>query len=737
MTKTVIGAGLIAADHIFVKRKNSDAKEYLGSSGGGSVGNTLCLLSLLGHNCKAFGIVGNNSVADIIRSDFDLFDVSHSLLVKRGKPNKYVKSRQYSHIIDERRHTHSFKNECLSCGEHFTRDFQLSPRDLTDRVIRAVEDADVVHLDRANGVLLDLISHQPENTLASIDLSYTIFKREFIVEEILKRVHLAKINKKVFESIVGEKRDIGLQTWQTRFPQMKTVVVTDGVNGLFGYFIRNSKVTPFELEAVPSEKVVDESGAGDILMAILISELILNGRKKSREKIIHSIRRGQALAALNCTLYGARALQRVFLRQDIKNNEILSLADEILDEGWARNRFAPKMGLPNQFKYPFRFSSENSCSICGAPKGVKRNKRKETKKSVYIANLGQSLITMEQAFDMSLLKRDELQNFRGTPILFIGSGGSLSAATFGEYLVLKSYGIPSKAVSPYQFENFEVLELSTPVCLLSYGGNNPDILGASLRLAKDHSKNCVVMCGDKNSKLFKIAEKKGWQTIKLPGQEKRAFVSTVGMLAMISSLTALLVPEDSIRLVRRFFEFENLRGVIQRAEKISIEQSNLIAKNIPKNKLHLVCVASGWGMPALTDFESKIVEGGVCTIEVSEMKNFTHGRYINTFYYRDNRAMIIFESPEERELSLFLQKKFKRYIHPTLVVKTEYTGVLGAIELMIKSLYLAWYIGEKRGIDIASPRKYPPEARGLYGWEPSYRKGQKFEKLMESFGRKK
>lgn len=50
---------------------------------------------------------------------------------------------------------------------------------------------------------------------------------------------------------------------------------------------------------------------------------------------------------------------------------------------------------------------------------------------------------------------------------------------------------------------------------------------------------------------------------------------------------------------------------------------------------------------------------------------------------------------------------------------------------MIKGLYLAWYIGERKGRDIASPERYPVEARGLYGWEPKYREGKDFFDLLK------
>ena len=114
-------------------------------------------------------------------------------------------------------------------------------------------------------------------------------------------------------------------------------------------------------------------------------------------------------------------------------------------------------------------------------------------------------------------------------------------------------------------------------------------------------------------------------------------------------VASLLVPKHSVEEISETFEHNNLMNILKRSNSFAIENCKYIDKG--RNNLHMVCVASGWGIPALADFESKIVEGGICTIETSESKNFTHGRYINTFYNKQNRAMVIFESPEDKELS--------------------------------------------------------------------------------------
>ncbi len=65
----VLGTGLMAIDHIWYVQGNSlknSKPEYLGSSGGGSVGNTLCMLSLLGHKTSSFGVIGNDLAGSLL-----------------------------------------------------------------------------------------------------------------------------------------------------------------------------------------------------------------------------------------------------------------------------------------------------------------------------------------------------------------------------------------------------------------------------------------------------------------------------------------------------------------------------------------------------------------------------------------------------------------------------------------------------------------------------------------------
>jgi len=735
MERKAFGTGLITADHIYKKEKKND--KYFGTSGGGSVGNTLCMLSLLEFQAEIFGVVGNDPISDVIINDLEKFDVSHSLLKRRGELGEVVQSRQYSHLIDTDKGKHYFKRECLECGIEFQRRYHISNGDLTEDVYKSLKKSDVVHFDRANKKVLKLAEKADEEDIPiTVDLGYVQFEKQKIVEELLKETDLAILNESVFEDLIDEKGN-RLDKFKNKFPKINTVIITQGKDGLKGYSTTNGHRFNIDMSSVPCENFIDGGGSGDILSAILISELILNKRKKSKKSIKKIIKKGQALASLNCTLYGARALQRAFLKQELSKTDILKIADNILENGKVWTYYPPDIGIPEEYKYEYRFIPKTACSVCGGTDKTIKKENNKTEKT-YIKNLDGALGSMSSAFETNLALRDELKKYRKKPMIFVGSGGSLSAGIFAKTLMLKSYGFSSVAIPPYAVENIKNINPEYPFCLISYGGENPDIIGAAYRLAKRNIDNCIVFCGNNKSKLKDISDKMNWDFVKLPKEKKRSFVSTTGMLSQISAISSILLPDKKVDNLKKFFEANNLMKTIRGSLHTTVEKSKKFVNTSKKrhmingkNNLHIVSVASGWGMPAMMDFESKLVEGGVCTVEVSEMKNFTHGRYMNTFKNRANRGFIIFESPDEEELSRFLQDKLDRYIRPLTVVKTSRDGVPGSIELVLKSLYLAWNIGKRKDKDISSPQKYPPEARGLYGWKPSYREDLDIEDIFE------
>jgi len=725
MTKSILGAGLVAVDHIFksgTKRASGRTVTYLGSTGGGSMSNTLCMLSLLGHRTHVFGIVGNDYPERIASADFARFNVDYSLLVSRGSLGDLKGTRQFSHIIYPNGE-HSFKQECLKCHKPFTRQFQMTKTDLSEKVRQVAGGVDVLHIDRANEATQKLATIAVQNKhVVSFDVgfeSYGLYRKR--IAKILELATLVKITEPVFEKHIGAKDENGIRLWWKTYPNNKYLLVTRGENGVYGFAEIEANKIPFSLKAIPCEHLRDSAGAGDILTAVAVHTLLLTQPPTSGDELYTDLNLGQALASLSCTLYGARSLQFLFSNQVLSPQQIMDWANKILKAGKSGNSLFPLIGLRDRdrFSNPSRLAPFRVCQVCGSPLPNRSLPRARTENYVGKANLDFVPWSLLNGFFVGKASRCLISTTARAPMMFVGSGGSLSASVFGEQLVLRMLGRTAKALPPFDFEGIEKLDDDTVVWLLSYGGANPDIMGAAMKAAKLAVRNCIVLTGTRDSRLARFAKDHSWTTIFLRAEE-RGFVSTIGMLAMVSALTGLLIPDEKIDELTNLFNEDSLYKLTRNADRISMGVATNFSDRI--DSTHIIALGSGWGWPAMTDFESKIVEGGVCTIEISEMKNFTHGRYINALYHRQNRHFVLFESPLESELAAFFIKKLQRYFPQRLdILRTDLPDVRGALDLIIQAMVLAFRLGEKSGRNLLKPR-YPPEARGLYGWEPSSRR---------------
>lgn len=729
MSKSIFGSGLIAVDHIFLaeeKGRSPKKLEYLGSAGGGTIPNALCLLSLLGYNTYIFGVTGNDVNENIIREEFNRFGVNYDNLIRRGNHKDFRLTRQFSHLI-LKDGTHRFKTYCLDCGTKFGRDYQISKSDLNNNNKKLAETSNLLLLDRANQASYSLAQiANKNNRKIAYDLSFSSYgsylKR---TEDILELCNLVKINDRIFKKFMGSNDKAAIMRWREKYPELDYLLITNGEKGVYGYANIKDERTIFHFDAIPCDHVRDPSGAGDIFYGIVTSELLLKKAPSCFDEFKLKIDIGQALASLNCTLYGARALQRTYLKQKISPNDILDSARFIREQRKSGNSFSPKIGLPMPISKPYRLSKLNGCQICASMSEMKRKKIKRrlgrpiSHKKIH-ESLTQAPWTMKISYETGKAYRNSISELCLSTALLVGSGGSFSASVLGETLYLHSLGRLAKAITPYEFEGFHKIDKDTTVWFISHGGSNTDILGAALNAKKINHSKCIVLTGKKNSKLAELGRQYQWKNIFIQSQE-RNFVSIIGLLSQVSILCSLLAREEDLKDLNQFFSDTSLRKYFNS----SIRTMQSIAYEIANNpdemeKIHIAAFARGWGWPALIDIESKIVEGGICTIEISELKNYTHGRYMNLFG-RSNRRILLIKTPKDAELIDYLYKKFKRYI-PTYIVETNQNGIIGAVDLLIKTLFLATYLGQIANKDILKP-KFPPEARGLYSWEPNNRKG--------------
>lgn len=432
--KSILGSGLIAVDHIFLVDKQGRSLrilEYLGSAGGGTVPNALCLLSLLGYKAYIFGVTGNDLGERIVKEDFRLFAVNCNNLIERGDRRDLRLTRQYSHLIFPDG-THRFKKYCLECSSSFNREYQISESDVDKKAKQLAAKSDLLLLDRANKATLSLARTAKKNKRKiAYDLSFSSYGTYLkTTKDILELCDLLKINHKTFRKITGRSDNVAIMQWRENHPNIDYLLVADGENGVYAYAKINNEKPVFRFDAIHCDRVVDSSGAGDIFFGMAAAQLLLEGTPKNFDDFKEKIDLSQALASLNCTLYGARALQRTFLNQKVTSREILDSADLIREKRKTGNSFSPTIGLPKPISEPYRLAKHNGCRICGSFSTYKRRKRplnfrsaSRTRRTHVHDSLTRVPWTMQSSFEAGKTYRDSMQEWTTYNALMVGSGG--------------------------------------------------------------------------------------------------------------------------------------------------------------------------------------------------------------------------------------------------------------------------------------------------------------------------
>lgn len=719
----VVGMGLAAVDHIFINYANSnnDEPQYIGSAGGGSVGNTLSFLGALGYKTSLIGVVGNDIQSEIIRQDLKSFGVQTRWLVQKGKAGQFRRSRQYFQIISEDNHTHRFELECPSCKIATGRSVVFTKQDITKDMIEAARNCRIIHIDRANDASISLARVTLQaGGIVSFDFSFDSFENtRSKAQELISIATIVNVKSSTFNNFLGRNKIDTLDAFSQRFENIRLLVVTNGEKGVDG-FIRGSKmeIKKFKYPAIKCMRLSDTSGAGDILIGAILAQLLSGATQLELGFEDKMLAISQGIASIKCCFYGARSYSRILSINKTTTAEVFSLGAEIAQNGQAICPLPPTFGMPNNFKFPFRFESYEHCQICGAPINTRKKQQSLIQSNGFGKRLSEAHSPMVESYNnaSSMLSNTQLTtSIESSPVLFIGSGGSFSAAVFGEQIVISLRGNPALALPPYELRSISApLNNMLPI-LLSYGGENTDILYAFDRLRALNTKEGIVITGNPDSRLVKRARDCGWQTIlvsKIKGSV--GHLATIGYLATLSSLSAILSPDYIRDDLDKFFKFDTLRNISKAADFKARKLCDELDSK--PSEYHFIGLGSGWARPALVDLESKIVEGGISTIECSELKNFTHGRYISAYRHRKDRVAIVIRCPPYEDLAEFLKKRLEKQM-PVFELSTEKPSILGAVDLVIQSLYLAHHLGLKQGIDISNP-KYPKEAKGMYSWAP-------------------
>ena len=278
------------------------------------------------------------------------------------------------------------------------------------------------------------------------------------------------------------------------------------------------------------------------------------------------------------------------------------------------------------------------------------------------------------------------------PFIIVGSGGSFSTCELIA-MMYETLGGVAKAVTPYSVYSISDRALSRcKILLISNSGHNKDIVRIAkhcMELVPSHVANLTTADSAKNDLKTIIPAGHSFNYV---SKIKDGFISVNSVIANY----ALVI--------------KALKGYCD------LSPSTVPSDPIPGDTNHFMILYGGWGKPAAIDLESKLVESGVATCALSDYRNFCHGRFIfagnhcgheKKLNVADDGAVIMLTTPREESFAQkirdILPKRCK-----VVVIHSDRTDSLAAIDLIYKTSVLAGGIAEMHGVNPLNPSNYGP-----------------------------
>lgn len=307
-------------------------------------------------------------------------------------------------------------------------------------------------------------------------------------------------------------------------------------------------------------------------------------------------------------------------------------------------------------------------------------------------------VSLAKAF---LLEKD------GMPRVFLGSGGALSAAHLAAQLSVER-GIVAMAMTPYQYIFSAWSKLPAKIVIISADGGNVDAINAYNTAHNCPNQQVAVMLMSSPSTLEKMMEDEN---------EPNRFVFK-------------LRNGDGFLAINSLVGFYSLLFRVYRDEIVSIDDWSFTADIEYRLKAFIsdsyTLTTDSWNdhdsalyearetdrfyvlyapdiIPIAIDLESRFSKGSIGCLQISDYRNFAHGRF-NWFHQRKGQtAIIALVTPESRDVAENILTELPSDI-PVMKLATDFQGSLGTMDLLLKGMYLSKYLGLRWGLDIGAPK---------------------------------
>lgn len=314
------------------------------------------------------------------------------------------------------------------------------------------------------------------------------------------------------------------------------------------------------------------------------------------------------------------------------------------------------------------------------------------------------------------------------PMLFVGNGGM--QGHFPSLLYEQHAGI-ALSLTPFLLRSMSDEALRSCRCLLmSDGGNNMDITDAAKRMAKVNLENTggFTSVDSKENILLKMLDRDKVFLFKHPhdGSFQEGFISVTKKFYRDALFYKAFTGKSAS---------EQLKVDLDPSHCYQYELNHSNGPLTPLSAIqHFLVLYGGYGAPAAHDIESVLAESGLASAQVTDYRNFCHGRFIfasnhtrhNRVYKRkcdqaknhtlaeSDTAVILLVTPDEEQIATNFRKTVEKADWqvlpnetPIITIKTDYKDPLAAIDLHIKASVFLADLGENHyGSNPFSPKNY-------------------------------
>ena len=283
------------------------------------------------------------------------------------------------------------------------------------------------------------------------------------------------------------------------------------------------------------------------------------------------------------------------------------------------------------------------------------------------------------------------------PLYLFGSGGNSSANDYAALLYETNEGM-AKALTPLAMASISDKALKNAKIIITCGSGHGQDEKYTVPRAAALNPNGI--CGltrnnDGNNLLINTLKNVTTNWFQYDWPSQKGFIATNSAIARMALFyKAFTKDADILSKLDLDLRPKHCFSYAPRVEGVTFKDSDgrdfFPSLSDIKN---FIVLYSGWSRPVAIDFESKMVECGIASVQVCDYRNFCHGRFIFPSKHLEDSVLMLFLTPREIDYAnnlilTAITHRGNRDLFPPqtpiIKIQSELDNPLATIDLLIK-----------------------------------------------------